>query len=155
MRRARTQGAPGARGPARPQPPPDPYADVNTAQLRTRAGSALVGLDDDVRTSEQELRFAQAQFGLQATVSFKEALDQAREQLQEAFTLQRRAEDEATSESRSRSLVIEILQLCERGEQVLDEQAEAFAHLRQLERNVPQVLEELHQRAGELESRIP
>lgn len=88
-------------------------------------------------------------------MSFKDALDQARQHLQQAFTLQRRGEDEATSESRSRSRVIEILQLCERGEQVLDEQAEAFAHLRQLERNVPQVLEELHQRAGELESRIP
>lgn len=155
VRRAQTQGAPGSHGPARPQAPPDPYAEVSTEALRTRAGSALVGLDDDVRTSDQELRFAQAQFGLQDTRAFKESLDQAREHLHQAFSLQRRAEQESTTEDQRRTLLIQILDLCERGEQVLDEQAEEFAELRQLERNVPRVLDELYQRAGELEGRIP
>lgn len=134
---------------------PDPYPSVSTEELRTRAGSALVGLDDDVRTSEQELRFAQAQFGLQATAPYSEVLDQAREQLQKAFALQRRSEDEATSPDERRAMTIQILELCERGEELLDEQAQSFAELRQLERNVPEVLGELYQRAGEIERRLP
>lgn len=152
-RRTQDQGT-GGRAPGRRPSPPDPYAGVSTQELRTRVGSALVGLDDDVRTSDQELRFAQAQFGLEQARSYQPALEQAREALQRAFTLQRQAED-AAGEQQRRALYIEILQVCEHGAKVLDEQARALAQLRQLERNVPQVLEELQQRAGELEARIP
>ena len=134
---------------------PDPYPWATTEELRTRAGSALVDLDDDVRTSEQELRFAQAQFGLQATAPYAEVLDRANEHLQEAFALQRRAEEDSASADESRAMTITILELCERGEELLEEKAQAFADLRQLERNVPEVLDQLYQRAGEIERRLP
>lgn len=108
-----------------------------------------------MRTSEQELRFAQAQFGLESTGRFREVLEQARQTLQEAFTLQRQAENDGVSAAEQRALLIRVLGLCERGEDLLEEQAEAFAQLRRLEQNVPEVLSELHQRAGEIEARIP
>ncbi|MGC0249346.1 TPM domain-containing protein [Pseudactinotalea sp. Z1748] len=154
---ARSAGPAGSRhvGAGRPASPPDPYEGVSTEELRTRVGSALVALDDDVRTSEQELRFAQAQFGLESTGRFREVLEQARSALQEAFTLQRQAEDDGVSAPEQRALLIRVLGLCERGEDLLEEQAEAFAQLRRLEQNVPEVLSELHQRAGEIEARIP
>ncbi|MGC0144760.1 TPM domain-containing protein [Pseudactinotalea sp. Z1732] len=156
-RSARSAGPAGSRhvGAGRPASPPDPYEGVSTEELRTRVGSALVALDDDVRTSEQELRFAQAQFGLESTGRFREVLEQARSTLQEAFTLQRQAENDDVSAPEQRALLIRVLGLCERGEDLLEEQAEAFAQLRRLEQNVPEVLSELHQRAGEIEARIP
>src|SRR5690625_5167307 len=147
-RRARAS-APGLPGPTSTST--DPYEGVSTEELRTRSGSALVGLDDDVRNFEQELRFARAQFGLEATVSFRDALEEAREHLREAFNLQREIEEG----DRGRQGLIQILQACERGEQLLEAQMEELARLRQLERNVEQTLQELNQRAGELESRIP
>jgi len=153
--RAATQaGLPPGR-PGQPQIPADPYAGVSLEELRTRAGSALVALDDDVRTAEQELRFAQAQFGLEATRSFPAVIKKAREHLHQAFTVQREADDEQLADRQRRAKYIQILQLCERGEELLAEQEEEFAGLRELERNVPQVLDELYQRAGEIEGRLP
>lgn len=140
-------------GPAGPVAPPDPLADVSTAELGTRAGSALVSLDDDVRSSEQELGFAQAQFGLEAIQQYRVVLQEAKSDLSAAFALQREAE-QATSEAPQREAYREILTLTERAEQALDTKAEKFTAMRQMEEHAPQVLNELDQRAGEIESRI-
>ncbi|WJL95181.1 TPM domain-containing protein [Microbacterium sp. ET2] len=53
---------------------------VPLADLERQASSALVDTDDAVRTSEQELGFARAQFGDDATADFVAALDTAKAQ---------------------------------------------------------------------------
>src|SRR5690606_32598958 len=53
-------------------------ATLPTAELQRRVGTALVEIDDAVRTSEQELGFAQAEFGLEATQEFSAALEGAK-----------------------------------------------------------------------------
>lgn len=130
-------------------------AEASIEELATRAGSALVHTDDAVRTSEQEVGFAQAQFGTDATGPFQEALVTAKRLLGEAFTLQQRLDDsEPETDQERRDGYQRILQLCADAEQTLDERASAFEELRALEKNAPQVVAALTTRAAELSERL-
>lgn len=151
---------PGRGAPVEPPPPPDSLeaklAQLSTEELRTRAGSALVQLDDAVRSSDQELGFAEAQFGLQAIQSFSTALTTAKGHLSEAFGIQARLEDSSPeSEAEQRGMLTRIVLLCAQADDLLDDQAEAFAHLRNLREHAPEALNEIEQRAGEIEATIP
>lgn len=151
---------PGRGAPVEPPPPPDSLeaklAQLSTEELRTRAGSALVQLDDAVRSSDQELGFAEAQFGLQAIQSFRTALTTAKGHLSEAFGIQARLEDSSPeSEAEQRGMLTRIVLLCAQADDLLDDQAEAFAHLRNLREHAPEALNEIEQRAGEIEATIP
>ncbi|MGJ8720992.1 MAG: TPM domain-containing protein, partial [Salinibacterium amurskyense] len=64
-----------------------PAAEVSQEELDRRAGSALVDLDDAVKTSEQELGFAEAQFGSAATAGFQKSLDEANAAVAKAFRI--------------------------------------------------------------------
>lgn len=63
-------------------------------QLEIRAGQALVSADESVRRGAQELDFAVAQFGDDATRQFAATLESARTTLREAFRLRQRLSDE-------------------------------------------------------------
>ena len=65
-----------------------------TAALRQQAAAALVAVDDAIRSSAEELAFAQAQFGVQATQHFEEVLAAARTSAGDAFRLQRSLDDD-------------------------------------------------------------
>lgn len=110
-------------------------------QLDERAGSLLVRLDDSLKTSEQELNFAIAQFGTEATTPFSTSLAGARSQVAEAFTLRQRLDDAVpeTPEER-RAMTLRIIELCEAADTELDAQADAFDDLRKLEQSAPQAL---------------
>ncbi|PPF16950.1 MULTISPECIES: TPM domain-containing protein [unclassified Rathayibacter] len=130
--------------------------EASIDELATRAGSALVHADDAVRTSEQEVGFAEAQFGADATGAFREALVTAKHLLGEAFTLQQRLDDaEPETDQERRDGYQRILQLCADAEQTLDERASAFEELRDLEKNAPQVAAALTARAAEVGDRLP
>ncbi|PPI40189.1 MULTISPECIES: TPM domain-containing protein [unclassified Rathayibacter] len=130
--------------------------EASIDELATRAGSALVHADDAVRTSEQEVGFAEAQFGADATGAFREALVTAKRLLGEAFSLQQRLDDaEPETDQERRDGYQRILQLCADAEQTLDERASAFEELRDLEKNAPQVAAALTVRAAEVGDRLP
>ncbi|PPG49350.1 hypothetical protein C5C24_13080 [Rathayibacter sp. AY2B3] len=130
--------------------------EASIDELATRAGSALVHADDAVRTSEQEVGFAEAQFGADATGAFREALVTAKRLLGEAFTLQQRLDDaEPETDQERRDGYQRILQLCADAERTLDERASAFEELRDLEKNAPQVATALTARAAEVGDRLP
>lgn len=82
---AQLAGAPGS---------PDELAALPTAELDRRAGSALVAIDDQLRSSEQELGFAQAQFGTDATKEFAAALADGKTKATEAFRLRQALDDD-------------------------------------------------------------
>lgn len=153
-------------GPAREQqqavasPPPDSLeaklAKLSLEDLRKRAGNALVQLDDAVRSSQQELSFAEVQFGLQAIQQFQEALTTAKSHLSHAFQQQAKLEDDTPdTEEEQREYLTTIVLDCAKADSLLDEQAEAFAHLRDLRQHAPQALQDLAQRAEEIEATIP
>lgn len=123
--------------------------------LDTRAGSLLVQLDDAVKTSEQELGFAVAQFGEEPTAGFREALDAAKAQVKEAFEIRHRLDDAQpeTAEER-RTLTLRIIELCEAADDTLDAQDEAFDALRDLEKNAPQLIESVGAEQAGLAARI-
>jgi len=114
---------------------------LSTAELARRAGSALVQTDDAVRTSEQELGFAAAQFGDDATTDFTTALAQAKKDLDQAFALKQKLDDaEEDTDEEKRAWNTQIVDLCEHANKILDEKAAAFDELRKLEQNAPQAL---------------
>jgi uncharacterized membrane protein YgcG len=130
-RRRRTGGAAG----------PPAIEQVPLEELERRAASALVETDDAIKTSAQELGFATAQFGESATAEFEAAIATARQNLDEAFTLQQQLAD-ATPDSDvdTRAWNTRIIELCEQANALLDDKAEAFDELRKLEQNAPEEL---------------
>ncbi len=114
---------------------------ISVEELSRRASSALVATDDAIKTSDQELGFAKAQFGDAATVEFEQALQTARENLNRAFTIKQMLDDTtADTEEQTRSWNAEIIRLCDEANAGLDDKAAAFDELRRLEQNAPESL---------------
>lgn len=114
---------------------------IPTEELARRAASALVQTDDALKTSEQELGFAKAQFGDEAAAEFEATLAQAKADLDEAFSLQQRLDDETPDADQDvRAWNTRILELCAHANAELDEKAADFDELRQLEQNAPEAL---------------
>ncbi len=124
-------------------------------ELSRRAGSALVATDDAIKTSEQELGFARAQFGDDAAAPFTEVLARAKTDLDRAFSLQQQLDDDQpeTDEQR-RAAYVEILRLCAGIDESLDAKAEAFDELRALEADAPTALTALAARRTEVASTV-
>jgi hypothetical protein len=135
---------------------PDPYAGTTTEQLQFRASSALLQLDEAMKTSQLDLDYARAQYGEQAVVGFDKALAASRDELSRAFTLRQQLDDDIPEdEPTTRQMLGEMLRLTEAAGTRLDEQAGAFAQLRDLEHTAPQVLDALAPRIAELHGRLP
>lgn len=113
-------------------------------ELEAQASALLVRVDDDVRSSEQELGFAQAQFGTEAAATFETAIADARAQLQAAFALRQKLDDNVpdTDEDR-RAWLTEIIDRCSGAKESLDAHTESFSRLREVEQRAPEVLEQL------------
>ena len=158
LARSRRTGVGGDPRPQQPSGPPTPeqeWAQLSVGELGLRAGSALVDLDNDVRSSANELAFAEAQFGLEATQDFKAVLAQAQGQLAQAFTIQQQLNETTLVDDARRQGLVQILTLCRAADAALDAQTAALAELRSLQDRAPEVLAELDQRAGELAVRVP
>lgn len=141
-----------AAGPATPQ---SELQSIPLKELERRAGSALVQTDDAIRTSEEELGFATAQYGADAVVPFQAALDGAKGQLREAFTLKQRLDDaEPDTDEQRREWNIHIVQLCTAANQALDAQADAFDELRALEKRIPEASADIADQAARLRQRL-
>ncbi|MFH9606661.1 TPM domain-containing protein [Streptomyces sp. NPDC017448] len=126
----RTAGTGGAPGP----PEPLPELDARTRQV-------LVDTDDAVRTSEEELGFATAQFGEEAAKPFTEAVARAKEELTQSFRLRQRLDDAFPEDDPARRRMLEeILRRCAAADEGLDAVSEDFDRLRALERDAPRAL---------------
>ena len=135
---------------------PDPYAGTTTEQLQFRASSALLELDEAMKTSQLDLDFARSQYGEEAVTGFDKALASSRDELSRAFTLRQQLDDDVPEdEPTTRQMLGEMLRLTESASRRLDEQAEAFAKLRDLANTAPQVLDALAPRIAELHGRLP
>ena len=127
------QGAAPSGGPPRP-PTPLPDLDAHAKQ-------ALVETDDAVRTSEEELGFATAQFGEEAAAPFTEAVTYAKGELTAAFRLRQQLDDAFPEDDATRRRMLdEIINRCTGANARLDAVSEDFDRLRALERNAPQAL---------------
>ncbi len=131
-RRAVAAGA----GPSPVGPPMAPPVDQKA--LDAEAAKALIALDDEVTTSDQELGFAEAEFGEDAAQPFRVALDHARAKAKEAFGIRQQLDDEIPeTPDQRRTMTQRIIQLAKEADAELDAQKEAFDALRKLEAQLP------------------
>lgn len=119
----------------------DPLAGVGIPELRTRAGSLLIAADDAIKSSEQEIGFAQASYGDDAVKPFQQALADAKGHLNESFKLQQQLDDSIPDTiEEQRAWYGEIIRRCEAANTALAEQKSSFDSLRELEKTAPQAL---------------
>lgn len=116
---------------------------VPLPELHKRAGEALIATDNAVQSAQEELAFAQLQFGDEAVAPYQEALEQAKQHLQQSFALQQKLEDSIPdTEAEQRAWIGEILARCQQARQPLAQQRDSFSQLRAMETNVPRALDE-------------
>lgn len=126
------------------------------ADLSRRARTALVTVDERIRSTDDELAFAAAELGDEATGELRVALSAVREHLTEAFQLHQLNHDEipdTAEELRTRNA--RIVQLCDWAEQVLDERTEALRERVERVRRAPEVLQGVRDREAALRARLP
>jgi hypothetical protein len=135
-------------GQAAPAGPADELAALPTAELDRRSSSALVRIDDAVRSSEQELGFAQAEFGPDATREFEQVLARAKQQVTEAFRLRQTLDDDVPdTEPQVRDTATRILRTIGAVSAALDAQKEAFDGLRHVRSRASESLD-AHERSA-------
>ncbi len=130
--------------------------DAQDADLARRAQQSLVAVDERIRTTTQELAFAEAELGEKATAGVREALAAVRTHLSEAFHLHQLNHDEipdTPEELRTRNA--RIVQLCEWAEDLLDDRTSALADQIARIRRAPEVLAAVRRDAEQLRGRIP
>lgn len=127
-----------------------------TEDPEKHAARALVQLDDAVRTAQEELGFAQAQFGLQATQEFAAAVASAQADATAAFQLRKELDDSSPeSPAQRQQMAAQILQLTQRATSALDAQRESFATLRQQQEHAGDVVAQMRTRLSEVRARVP
>lgn len=137
-RRTETRTTPqGGQGWGPPREPAPPSLD----ELDGQARQTLVATDDAVRTSQEELGFATAQFGEEAVRPFTEAVAFAEQQLTASFRLRQKLDDSFPEDDATRRTMLdEILRRCAEANARLDAESEDFDRLRALERTAPEAL---------------
>ncbi len=135
--------------------PRDPLDRMSVEDLRTKAGSMLVGADDAIRSSEQELGFAMASYGEHAVQTFTRDIETAKEHLRESFQLQNQLDDHIPdTEEQQRTWLKDIIARCTAVNETLSAHAEEFDRLRNLEKDAGPALEQLTARADEVEKTV-
>lgn len=124
-------------------------------ELDAQAKAGLVDTDDAVRTSEEELGFATAQFGEEAAAPFAQAVDDAKKELTASFRLRQQLDDAFPEDDATRRRMLdEIVRRCTQANERLDAVAEDFDRLRALERTAPQALASAEATFHDLSGRI-
>lgn len=124
-------------------------------QLRQQADHLLVAADDSIRSSEQELGFAEAQYGKESIKTFSEDLAAAKVHLSESFRLQQQLDDHIPdTEQDQRSWLGEIINRCGEVNNSLQAHADEFRELRKLESNAEARIEELDQELEPLNQQL-
>ena len=129
--------------------------DASTGDLDRQCAAALVRVDNTLTTSEQELAFAEAQFGTEATQPFRRVLTEARQTTQAAFALRQQLDDgQPESPAEHQRIATEILALCDTVETTIAAQVAGFDTLRDLQANAPDLLAAVPARAAEITQRL-
>jgi hypothetical protein len=130
--------------------------DAQDAELARRARTALVAVDERIRTTTDELDFAVAELGEGATKDLRDALTAVRTHLAEAFHLNQLNHDEipdTPDELRMRNA--RIAQLCEWADELLDDRTSALAKDIERVRRAPEILAQVREDIVTLNDRLP
>lgn len=134
----------------------DELTALPTEELGRRASTLLIETDDAVKTSEQELQFAFAEFGAAAVAPFQQALDDARAALAASFALRQQLDDAVPEdEPTRRGMLVDIIKRTGEANRRLDEQVDAFDALRDLAVRAPEVVTAVETRQRTAVARVP
>ncbi|WP_235508411.1 hypothetical protein [Agromyces sp. Soil535] len=129
---------------------------VHDADLAMRAGRALVAADERIRVTAEELGFAEAELGADATTQLSEALVAVRKHLSDAFRLNRLNHDAIPGTADEvRARYAHIVELCEWAQDLLDEQTSALADRIRRARRAPEIIAGVRADTEHLRARIP
>ncbi|MEV6173343.1 hypothetical protein AB0L99_34685 [Streptomyces sp. NPDC051954] len=124
------------------------------SELDERARALLIEADDSVRTSREELGFAEALSGTAAVAPYAQALLDAESELSSAFRMRQQYDDGVPADQASRRHALAgIVGRCQEVGRRLDAEAAGFDQLRGLERGVGEALEVAETRFRELAGR--
>ncbi|MGW9183815.1 hypothetical protein [Agromyces sp. NPDC055661] len=130
--------------------------DVHDADVAKRAGSALVAADERIRRAAEELEFAEAELGSDATEGLRQALVTARRLLSEAFRANRaNHEPDPGTLDEVRARNARIVELCEQVELMLDDHLSMLAERAARARGAPGVIGGVRADIERLRSRLP
>ncbi|MDS2171179.1 hypothetical protein Q7C18_00515 [Nesterenkonia sp. CL21] len=151
---SRAMGAAGGQGSEQPAAP-DPRDTMPYGQLRQQAGSMLVAADEAVRSSDQEILFAQAAYGDEAVEVFRQDIQKSKDHLRDAFRLQQQLDQQPPQdETEARRIVRQIMEHCEQLDASLDAHRQEFEGLRDLERSPGPAAAQLNERLADLRTRL-
>jgi len=126
------------------------------ADLARRAEQALVSADERIRTTSDELAFAEAELGESLTADLRRALAAVRTHLREAFQLHQLNHDEIPdTDEELRTRNARILQLCDWAQDLLDEKTSVLAESVAKVRRAPEIIAQVRADAAALSARIP
>lgn len=118
------------------------------------AGIELVRMDNLIRSAEEEVQFATAQFGGEVTADYGSAVQAAKQRAQDAFALQGKLFDHIPdTEQEQDSWLGEIEAITQTTARELSEHQQRFAQLQQRQSQVPQLVAALNDRIPALRSR--
>jgi len=126
------------------------------AELGRRADAALVAADERLRTTDDELTFAELELGRDATRGLRDALGAVRLHLGEAFHLNQLNNDEipdTPEEARTRNA--RIIQLCDWAQDLLDDRLQALAEPVARARRAPEIIDGIRRDVERDAARIP
>ena len=126
------------------------------AEFGRRADAALVAADERLRTTQDELAFAEIELGADATRDLRDALTAVRTHLREAFQLNQLNHDEipdTAEEARTRNA--RIIQLCDWAEDLLDDRLSALAGPVERARRAPEIIDGIRAQVARDSERIP
>ncbi|HVM31222.1 MAG TPA: TPM domain-containing protein [Candidatus Limnocylindrales bacterium] len=124
-------------------------------QLGRKANAMLIQTDDALRDAEQELGFAEAEFGAEQTIRLRHDLDAAKAELHAAFAIGQRLDDaEPETPAERRQMIEEVIERCGKALATVEAQQTSVRELRELEKNAPAVIESLAEEAGRIEQAV-
>ena len=124
--------------------------------LGREANALLIQTDDAVRDAQQQRRFVQSEFGSAQAAALTTALDGAKEDLRQAFTLGQELDDTVPDPpDKRRQMIQDLIDHTKRAQATLDAQRATIAKLRDIEKNVESVLAALPAQIEQVKTRIP
>lgn len=124
-------------------------------QLGRQANALLIETDDALRAADQEVGFAEAEFGEDVAAPLKTALTGAKQDLAAAFSLSQKLDDETPESTEQRHQMLEdILAGCNRAKSSVADQQARIDDLRSLEQKVDAVLQGAASDAAAMDARV-
>lgn len=130
-------------------------ASTDLRSLQKQASAALLAADDGVRAAAGELEFARAEFGIEATRQFSDALTRAKSAVQQAFEIQKKLDDDTPETPAQQSQMnAQIVALTAQAQQAIAEQERDFQQMRDLSSRVMENLDEQETRVSEIAAQL-